>query len=208
LCVIEQTEAAGEQVSAAHLIAAAKIQNEIEILNIKWTELQTVTAHRQHKLMSAHEVQRFQRDADETLEWIGEKNAALGSDDAELGRDLASVKRLQRKHEGVERDLEALGDRIRELDEISQRLINTHPDQAEAIYAKQLRIQQQWTELTHKAEARKVKLADAYDYQSYMSNWRDLTSWINSMCVQVSSDELANDVPGAEALMERNHVSL
>lgn len=35
---------------------------------------------------------------------------------------------------------------------------------------------------------------------------RDLTSWINSMIAQVSSDELARDVPGAEALLERNHV--
>lgn len=38
--------------------------------------------------------------------------------------------------------------------------------------------------------------------------YRDLTSWIDSMISQVSSEELAKDVPGAEALLERNHVSV
>jgi len=185
--------------------SAKKIQDEIEILNIKWTELQKVTAHRQHKLMSAHEVQRFQRDADETMDWINEKNETLL--DTELGANLPTVKRLQRKHDGFERDLDALGERIRELDDVSQRLMNTHPDQAEAIYQKQIKIQSAWTELTQKADARKAKLLDSFDYQSYMANYRDLNSWINSMVAQVSSEELAKDVPGAEALLERNHVS-
>jgi len=183
--------------------SAKKIQDEIEILNIKWTELQKVTAHRQHKLMSAHEVQRFQRDADETMDWINEKNETLV--DTELGQNLPTVKRLQRKHDGFERDLDALGERIRELDDVSQRLMNTHPDQAEAIYQKQIKIQNAWTELTQKADARKAKLLDSFDYQSYMANFRDLNSWIKSMVSQVSSEELAKDVPGAEALLERNH---
>ena len=187
--------------------SAKKIQDEIEILNIKWTELQKVTAHRQHKLMSAHEVQRFQRDADETMDWINEKNDTINTD-IEYGHDLPSVKRLQRKHDGFERDLHALGDRIKELDDVSQRLMNTHPDQAEAIYQKQIRIQQAWTDLTQKADGRKSKLLDSFDYQNFMANFRDLTSWINSMVSQVSSEELAKDVPGAEALLERNHVSL
>jgi spectrin alpha len=152
--------------------AAKKIHDEIEILNIKWTELQKVTAHRQNKLMSAHEVQRFQRDADETMDWINEKNQATENEDTEYGHDLPSVKRLQRKHDGFERDLDALGDRIRELDDISQRLINTHPDQADSIYQKQIRIQQAWSELTQKADARKAKLLDSYDYHNFLANFR------------------------------------
>ena len=46
------------------------------------------------------------RDADETISWISEKDAVLSSDD--FGKDLASVQTLQRKHEGIERDLAAL----------------------------------------------------------------------------------------------------
>ena len=50
------------------------------------------------------------RAADETKSWMNEKDTALLSDD--YGRDLASVQALQRKHEGLERDLAALEDKV------------------------------------------------------------------------------------------------
>ena len=49
--------------------------------------------NRQEKLFGAHEIQRFNRDADETVAWITEKDVVLSSDD--FGRDLASVQTLQ-----------------------------------------------------------------------------------------------------------------
>lgn len=55
-------------------------------------------------------MQRFNRDIDETLAWIGEKDATLSSDD--YGRDLNNVQALQRKHEGTERDLAALDAKV------------------------------------------------------------------------------------------------
>ena len=50
------------------------------------------------------------RDADETNAWIAEKDSILSSDD--YGRDLAGVESLQRKHDGIERDLAALEDKV------------------------------------------------------------------------------------------------
>jgi len=50
------------------------------------------------------------RDADETLEWIKEKDAILSAED--YGKDLPSVQALQRKHEGMERDLDVLEDEV------------------------------------------------------------------------------------------------
>lgn len=50
------------------------------------------------------------RDVDETISWIKEKEQLMSSDD--FGRDLASVQALLRKHEGLERDLAALGDKV------------------------------------------------------------------------------------------------
>lgn len=79
-------------------------------LNARWRALEEQTEQREQQLGSAHEVQRFHRDIDETKDWILEKDDALDSED--FGRDLRSVQALQRKHEGVERDLAALGDKV------------------------------------------------------------------------------------------------
>lgn len=198
----EMNEIAMQLVSLGQTEAALKIQTQIEDLNQKWTSLQHLTSERATQLGSAHEVQRFHRDVDETKDWIQEKDEALNNDD--LGKDLRSVQALQRKHEGLERDLAALGDKIRQLDETGNRLMQTHPETAEQTYAKQKEINEEWTQLTAKANSRKEKLLDSYDLQRYLSDYRDLMAWINSMMGLVSSEELANDVTGAEALLERH----
>ena len=152
--------------------AAHKIQVDINNLNRKWDDLKKNAEEREQQLLSAYEVQRFTRDAEEAQDWISEKFQQL--DPNEFGQDLRSVKRLQKKHEGYERDLNALGDKIRELgsfrketsifvyklffilDELTKRLIHSHPEQADLIIQKQQIIQNQWTDLTSKADLHKV----------------------------------------------------
>lgn len=85
--------------------------------------------------------------------------------------------------------------------------MQTHPETAEQTYAKQKDINEEWTQLTAKANSRKEKLLDSYDLQRFLSDYRDLMSWINSMMSLVSSEELASDVTGAEALLERHQVN-
>ncbi|XP_025205987.1 spectrin alpha chain isoform X1 [Melanaphis sacchari] len=201
----EMNEIAMQLMSLGQTEAALKINTQIQDLNEKWTSLQQLTQARATQLGSAHEVQRFHRDVDETRDWIREKDDALNNDD--LGKDLRSVQALQRKHEGLERDLAALQDKIRQLDETANRLMNTHPESRDNTYMKQREINEEWTQLTAKANTRKEKLLDSYDLQRFLSDYRDLMSWINSMMALVSSDELASDVTGAEALLER-HQSL
>ncbi|XP_075227894.1 alpha spectrin isoform X2 [Lycorma delicatula] len=198
----EMNEIAMQLMSLGQTEAALKIQTQLQDLNEKWSSLQQLTQERATQLGSAHEVQRFHRDVDETKDWIQEKDEALNNDD--LGKDLRTVQALQRKHEGLERDLAALGDKIRQLDETANRLMQTHPETAEQTYAKQREINEEWTQLTAKANSRKEKLLDSYDLQRFLSDYRDLMSWINSMMGLVSSDELASDVTGAEALLERH----
>lgn len=92
------------------------------------------------------------------------------------------------------------------MDEVAARLVQGHPESADTIRSKQEEIHDEWTQLTAKANARKEKLLDSYDLQRFLSDYRDLTAWIQSMMGLVASDELASDVTGAEALLERHQV--
>uniref|UniRef100_A0A8C0LDR2 Spectrin alpha chain, non-erythrocytic 1 n=1 Tax=Canis lupus dingo TaxID=286419 RepID=A0A8C0LDR2_CANLU len=174
----------------------------LQELNERWRSLQQLAEERSQLLGSAHEVQRFHRDADETKEWIEEKNQALNTDN--YGHDLASVQALQRKHEGFERDLAALGDKVNSLGETAERLIQSHPESAEDLQEKCTELDQAWSSLGKRADQRKAKLGDSHDLQRFLSDFRDLMSWINGIRGLVSSDELAKDVTGAEALLERH----
>lgn len=94
------------------------------------------------------------------------------------------------------------------MDDTANRLTQTHPESAEQTRIKQEEITKLWTQLTAKANSRKEKLLDSYDLQRFLNDHRDLLAWINSMLGLVSSEELANDVTGAEALIERHQVGI
>ena len=49
-----------------------------------------------------------------------------------------------------------------------------------------------------------MRLDDAYNLHRFLSDFRDLVSWIHDMKTIISADELAKDVAGAEALLERH----
>merc|ERR1719245_2226958 len=198
----EMNEIAMQLVSLGQTEAAMKIQAQLEDLNQKWTKLQEVTTEQASAFEKAHEVQMFHRDVDETRDWISEKDEALNNDS--VGHDLRTVQALQRKHEGLERDLAALGDKINQLDEKASKLMHIHKDSAEVIYEKQKDINEEWTHLCSKANLRKVKLLDSYDLQRFLSDYRDLMTWVSSMKSLISQEELASDVTGAEALLERH----
>uniref|UniRef100_UPI00358EF662 spectrin alpha chain, non-erythrocytic 1 isoform X2 n=1 Tax=Myxine glutinosa TaxID=7769 RepID=UPI00358EF662 len=183
-------------------IHTAATFNTIKELNEQWKTLQLLAEERSQILGSAHEVQRFHRDADETKEWVEEKNQALNTDN--YGHDLASVQALQRKHEGFARDLAALGDKVGSLEETADRLMQSHPEATEDVQEKRAELTEAWSSLVQRANERKNRLSDSHDLQRFLTDFRDLMSWMNGIRGLVSSEELAKDVTGAEALLERH----
>ncbi|KAF4077514.1 hypothetical protein AMELA_G00208970 [Ameiurus melas] len=149
-----------------------------EEVNAAWQRLKGLAQQRQGKLFGAAEVQRFNRDVDETISWIKEKEQLMASDD--FGRDLASVQALLRKHEGLERDLAALEDKVNTLGGEAERLQQTHPQNASQIHLKRDELITNWEQIRTLAAERHAHLNDSYRLQRFTADFRDLTSWLCS----------------------------
>ncbi|KPP71819.1 spectrin alpha chain, non-erythrocytic 1-like [Scleropages formosus] len=201
-----------ERVNDVNQLAAKLVQEthpEAELItrkqdevNAAWQRLKGLAQQRQGKLFGAAEVQRFNRDVDETISWIKEKEQLMASDD--FGRDLASVQALLRKHEGLERDLAALEDKVNTLGTEAERLQQTHPQNASQIHLKRDELITNWEQIRTLAAERHARLNDSYRLQRFTADFRDLTSWVTEMKALINADELANDVAGAEALLDRH----
>uniref|UniRef100_A0A8D2QAY7 Spectrin alpha chain, non-erythrocytic 1 n=1 Tax=Zonotrichia albicollis TaxID=44394 RepID=A0A8D2QAY7_ZONAL len=178
------------------------IKGKQDEVNASWQRLKGLALQRQGKLFGAAEVQRFNRDVDETISWIKEKGQLMASDD--FGRDLASVQALLRKHEGLERDLAALEDKVKALCAEADRLQQSHPINASQIQVKREELIANWEQIRTLAAERHARLNDSYRLQRFLADFRDLTSWVTEMKALINADELANDVAGAEALLDRH----
>lgn len=165
--------------------------------------LKELAQHRHHKLFEAHEIQRFFRDTDKAISWVNEKSIPLSVDDC--GRDLASVQALQRKHDTLERDLAALEEKLVQLGVDAEALAEKHPDSKETIYEKHSTLLTAWEKLKAQAAERRSKLDEAFKLQRFLADWRDLNLWISEMKALIEADELAKDVAGAEAHVERHN---
>lgn len=204
----EMNDIAGKLKDQGETEAANKITEQVVVLNQKWTSLQEVSAQKAQQLESAHEVQRFNRDVDETIDWIKEKEDALNDLNAPDEADLKSVKTLKRKYDGLERDLAALDDKIKRMDDTSARLSNNHPESADQTKQKQNDVSQDWNKLLEQAKARRDKIIDLYDLQKFRADYDDLAAWIMAMLGLIQSDQEAHDAVEAEALLEQHQERL
>lgn len=89
---------------------SAKIRTKVDEVNQLWDDLNELSHARQDALSGAKLVHVFDRNADETVAWITEKEATLFSLD--YGQDLEGVQALLRKHAGFEHDLAAVKDQV------------------------------------------------------------------------------------------------
>ncbi|XP_006159133.1 spectrin alpha chain, erythrocytic 1 [Tupaia chinensis] len=171
-------------------------------LNARWGSLQRLADEQKQLLGSAHAVQMFNREADDTKEQIEKKCQALSV--ADPGSDLFSVQTLQRQHEGFERDLIPLGEKVTILEETAERLIESHPDATEDLQRQRVELNEAWVDLQGRTEDRKENLNEAHKFYLFLSKARDLQNWISGISGMVSSQELAEDLTGTEILLERH----
>ena len=91
-------------------------------LQSRFSELRSLSSHRQHRLQESSDLFHFLREADEIEDWIKEKGAIATSDD--YGRDLEHVEMLLKKFEDFTRDLMSSGERIASLTAEARGMLN------------------------------------------------------------------------------------
>ena len=179
-----------------------RINEKVEEIQQMWEDLKELSSARQDALAGAKQVHVFDRNADETISWIAEKDAVISSED--YGHDLETIQGLARIHQGFERDLAAVKEQVESVVEEAKRLAELFPDAREHISVKHEETVEAWNDLLDRSAQRKDKLFQNEKLQSYYDDYRDLMAWINEVLAKVCAPDLPKDVPGTEALISRH----
>eukprot|EP00049_Salpingoeca_infusionum_P005668 m.95130 g.95130 ORF g.95130 m.95130 type:complete len:1541 (-) comp13042_c3_seq2:1360-5982(-) len=176
------------------------IQDLVYAMENQWKALEEAIAARHKALSSAASVLQFHRDASETMDWIQEKENEL--DVSDFGTDVASVEALQRKHDVLERDLEALGSKLEKVFGEAGRLIALHPSHAQPITAKQMEMGTRWEKMQTVASERKQHLAVAHKYHKFVENSTELLDWHERVVQELYNLKPPCDVSDAQRQLE------
>ncbi|NWJ06160.1 SPTN5 protein, partial [Crypturellus undulatus] len=178
------------------------IQKRTKQINEMWEKLCHAIQARTENLRAAQQVHRYDHDVDEVKGWMQEKEAVVDIED--YGYDLPGVQTLRSQLEGVERDLGAIMKELERIRGEAWHLSRTYPQVKENIMERLTDVDECWANLGQKFLERKARLSQAEQVQLYFNDCRELMAWANEMHALVISEELANDVLGAELLIKRH----
>ncbi|XP_056401829.1 spectrin beta chain, non-erythrocytic 5 isoform X2 [Hyla sarda] len=181
---------------------AEGIKKKIEEVNSTWDALCRSIENRAKILGKAHQVHQFDHDVDELLSWIQEKEVTVNTDD--YGYDLAGVQTLLSQHEGFERDLAAIKKEMEQVIKQGQYVSQLHPPVQKNVAERLEDVSRSWGSLIMKSHERKEKLTQAEQVHMYFSDCGELIVWAREIHALMVSEELANDVTGAEQLIKRH----
>ncbi|XP_009465027.1 PREDICTED: spectrin beta chain, non-erythrocytic 2-like, partial [Nipponia nippon] len=174
-----------------------------EQLNARWERFRALADQKKEALTSALNIQNYHLECNETTSWMREKTKVIESTQG-LGNDLAGVMALQRKLSGMERDLEAIQGKVRDLRAEAEKLAAEHPEQAPAILARLSAIEAVWDELCRSLRRREESLGEASKLQGFLRDLAAFQAWLSRTQTAVASEDVPATLVEAERLLSQH----
>merc|ERR1719507_1465725 len=169
-------------------------------LNTKWSSLREKSELKREELNSAHGVQTFHIECRETVTWIEDKMRVLEQTD-ELKMDLTGIMTLQRKLSGMERDLAAIQAKLDALEEESEKIAGSHPEEAVVIQQRTNRLREIWDQLTEMLKERDAKLEEAGDLHRFLKDLDHFQAWLSKTESDIANEDSPASLAEAEKLL-------
>ncbi|XP_032107131.1 spectrin beta chain, non-erythrocytic 5 [Sapajus apella] len=178
------------------------IQAQRSRIEAAWERLDKAIQARTENLAAAHEVYTFEQAVAELQGRMREKTALMTAEDG--GHSHSSVQTLQQQHRRLERELAAMEKEVARVHMEAGRLGQLHPAAQGGLAERLAKVQEAWATLQLKAQERGRWLAQAAWGHAFLGRCRELLARAQERQELASSEELAEDVAGAEQLLEQH----
>ncbi|XP_035899186.1 spectrin beta chain, non-erythrocytic 1 isoform X2 [Anopheles stephensi] len=188
----------GQQMIRDNHYAVEQIERQCGQLQNKLVNLRNLTNVRRLRLLDAVESQQFYAEANEAEFWLREKKPIISSQD--YGKDEDSVGSLQKKLDGLQRELVAFKPTVEKIEKLASGLQTRGHFDSDKIKNKNDKIQYQFQELNRLAGEREKKLAEMKKLYEFVREIDDLQEWIELQMTTAGSEEYGTDVEHVEQL--------
>ena len=182
---------------------ANNIQERMNELNQKWSNLRKLVDKKRDDLNSTFGVQTFVIESNETISWIQDKVRVVQSTQ-KLGNDLGGVMATQRRLTGLERDMAAIQSKLDQLENQATALEKDHPKEADDIKVKIEEISNVWVELKDILKKREESMGEAAELQKFLRNLDHFSAWLTKTSKLVASDDIPQSLIEAEQLLNQH----
>lgn len=178
------------------------VQKRLTQIADQWEYLTQKTTEKSLKLKEANKQRTYIAAVKDLDFWLGEVESLLTSEDA--GKDLASVQNLMKKHQLVEADINAHEDRIKDMNNQADSLVESGQFDSAGIQEKRQSINERYQRICNLAAHRQARLNEANTLHQFFRDIADEESWIKEKKLLVGSDDYGRDLTGVQNLKKKH----
>merc|ERR1719412_1358771 len=178
------------------------VHQRIESISEQWEVLSQKTTEKSMRLKEANRQRTFIAAVKDLDFWLGEVESLLNTED--VGKDLASVLNLMKKHQLVEADILSHEDRIKDMNEQADSLVKSGQFDTVDIEDKRKSINHRYEKVQELAADRQSRLNEAITLHQFFRDIADEESWIKEKKLLVSSDDYGRDLTGVQNLKKKH----
>ncbi|XP_026559809.1 spectrin beta chain, non-erythrocytic 5 [Pseudonaja textilis] len=167
-----------------------------------WLQLQNQTKQRGEKLLASYQLQKFNSELKELLDWIHEIKSQIEIGD--LPKSLAEAEILIEEHQEIKAKIEARGERFGALSNYGQKLGNSGHHAAPEIHHSLIKLQQALNEMIQAYEEQSLKLHQARDLQIFVGYVEESESWLSSKEAFLTNKDLGDSISSVESLQQKH----
>eukprot|EP00043_Microstomoeca_roanoka_P018637 m.201569 g.201569 ORF g.201569 m.201569 type:complete len:2469 (+) comp16866_c1_seq3:1085-8491(+) len=179
----------------------ADIQQRLDSVSAETAELEGIMTRRKHQLGQCHELQLFNRMAEQVEAWIATREGPLESDD--VGSTLDGVEAMQKKHAEFENSLAAQKEKVDGVSKEADRLIAEEHYDALGISDRKHAVTARWQHLLELSDLRRQKLEQAMRVQQFYRDADEAEAWMAER-QQVAADPAYRDPNNLQGKVQKH----
>ncbi|KAG7464539.1 hypothetical protein MATL_G00166650 [Megalops atlanticus] len=179
-----------------------EVEGRLPAIEQRYAELESLSAERRQALEGALALYRMFSEADACLLWVGEKEQWLNS--MEIPEKLEDLEVVQTRFETLETEMNNMGNRITDVNQVAEQLLSTDNCSKEQIHQTQDQLNDRWKEFQQLAGQRRQELDSALNIQNYHLECNEIQTWMKEKTKVIESTQsLGNDLAGVMALQRK-----
>uniref|UniRef100_A0A1A9URJ1 Spectrin beta chain n=1 Tax=Glossina austeni TaxID=7395 RepID=A0A1A9URJ1_GLOAU len=200
----ENIDALHKQAESLKLNDAEKgnVDKRLEAIDTRYKELSELAKLRKQRLLDALSLYKLKSEADGVEQWIKEKTKML--DTMIPGKDIEDVEIMKHRFEGFDKEMNANASRVAVVNQLARQLLHVEHPNSDEILERQNHLNEEWSALREKAEAKMDELKSAHGVQTFYIECRETISWIeDKKRILTETDSLEMDLTGVMTLQRR-----
>ncbi|XP_077178896.1 spectrin beta chain, non-erythrocytic 5 isoform X2 [Paroedura picta] len=178
-----------------------RITKQKEMQN-HWLRLQGQVMQRREKLAASYQLQKFNYEVKEFLDWIQEIRGPMESQS--LPKSLTEAESMVEEHNERKAKIEARGERLSSVTSYGEELANSGHYAASEIHHSLIRLQEDLAEIIQVWQEQNLKLIQAKDLQKFYGYVEENESWLSRKEAFLANKDLGDSVSSVESLQQKH----